>query len=402
MKRFFVCVVLILFGPSGAFLWSEERKLMATLATDASRAETVLNVYQICTGTVGRRLLIESRNGALTEAGDIKHIYGNFIVLKRRLRNDFLAGSSIYQGSAFVVCEPVTRVVDKDKQPPSIVCEPPNVRVTEAESTTLQVSASDPNNDPLTYTWAVDGEAVSNNQTFFQFEATGLSIGDHTAQVVVTDVDGMSANCDFHVIIEGRPNRDPSVTLTLDKSDIYAGEMVSASAQASDPDDDPLTYFWAVDGQSRSETESSVQIDTTGLAGGRHSVGVSVVDDRDASASDMRSFLIREKVVIQMDKIRPDNLAKAKLDEIALRMQQDPQLELVITGHTDDQGSETENEQIGQQRSEAVKDYLVKQHNIGASRIETRSAGQSQPIADDQTDEERKKNRRVEIELFVP
>jgi outer membrane protein OmpA-like peptidoglycan-associated protein len=292
--------------------------------------------------------------------------------------------------------------VEKRKLSPTISCESARVSVTEGESTTLQASASDPNDDPLTYSWTVDAEDVRNNQLSFEFGTEGRSIGAHAARVTVTDVDGMTASCDFSVIINRRPNVSPTVSLALSKNEVYAGEKISAEAQADDPDGDPLTYSWTLDGQSRSEASPQIQIDTGSLAGGSHSVSVTVEDDREGSASDTQSFSVREKVVIQMDRSRPDNIAKAKLDEIALKMQQNPQLRALIVGHTDDRGSESGNERMGLRRADAAKGYLVEQQQIDQSRVETRSAGESQPMADNQTPEGQKENRRVEIELFVP
>jgi outer membrane protein OmpA-like peptidoglycan-associated protein len=90
------------------------------------------------------------------------------------------------------------------------------------------------------------------------------------------------------------------------------------------------------------------------------------------------------------------------LDEIALKLQQNPRLRMSITGHTDDRGGETANERVGLRRAEALRDYLIQQHNIDTSRIETRSAGEGSPVADNQTAEGRKQNRRAEVELYVP
>ena len=102
-----------------------------------------------------------------------------------------------------------------------------------------------------------------------------------------------------------------------------------------------------------------------------------------------------------MSGMRPDNVAKAKLDEIAVKMQQNSQLRARITGHTDDTGSEANNVKAGQKRADAARAYLVDEHSIDESRIETKSAGQSSPVSDNGTAEGRKENRRVEIELFV-
>jgi outer membrane protein OmpA-like peptidoglycan-associated protein len=292
--------------------------------------------------------------------------------------------------------------VEKHKMPPTVTCQPGSTSITEVESTTLRAQASDPNNDPLTYAWSVDGQAVTNNSPEFVFGAAGKSIGAHTVRVTVTDVDGMTASCDFSVTINRRPNQPPTVTLTLDKSEVYACETVNAVAQASDPDNDPLTYSWTVDGQPRSETGSQIQINTCGLAGGSHAVAVTVNDGRGGTATDTKSFSVREKVIIQINRIKPDNVAKAKLDEIALKMQQDQRLRAVITGYSDDRGTDKMADRVAQQRADAVKDYLVTQHKIDAARIETKSGGKSNPIADNTTEEGRKQNRRVEIELFVP
>ncbi|MDA2935502.1 PKD domain-containing protein, partial [Acidobacteria bacterium AH-259-D05] len=285
-------------------------------------------------------------------------------------------------------CE-VNLAVDKNRIAPTVACEPSDLRVTEDQSTTVQARASDANNDSLTYSWSVDGESVTNNQPSFEFGTAGRSIGAHRVRVTVTDVDNMSADCEFNVTIDRRPNRNPTVALTLDTNDVYAGDRVSANAQASDPDGDPLSYSWTLDGQRRSDTSSRIQIDTSGLAGGRHSVAVTVRDDRDGTASATQTLAVREKIVIQVSGIRPDNLAKAELDEIALKMRQNPQLRATLTGHTDDRGSEQANERVGQRRADAVKAYLVDEQNVNEGRIETRSAGESQPIADNQTSQGR-------------
>lgn len=296
----------------------------------------------------------------------------------------------------------VDLTVEKRKLAPTIACQPSSTNVTEGQSTTLRAQASDPNNDPLSYSWTVDGQRVENNQPAFEFGTAGRSIGAHTVRVTATDVDGMTASCDFSVTIDRRPNRNPTVTLSLDKTQVYAGAVINASASASDPDNDPLTYSWTVGGQSRSERAAQLQINTSGMAGGRHSVSVSVRDDREGSASDTKSFSVSEKIIIQMERTRPDNVAKAKLDEIALKLQQNQRLRATITGHTDDRGSERNNERVGQKRADAAKDYLVKQHSIDAGRLDAKSAGESQPIADNKTAQGRKENRRVEVEIFEP
>jgi outer membrane protein OmpA-like peptidoglycan-associated protein len=292
--------------------------------------------------------------------------------------------------------------VEKRKMPPTINCNPATVAVTELKSVVLTAQASDPNGDALTYSWAVDGSTVSNNSSEFEFGTAGRTLGNHTVKVTVTDVDDMSASCEFAVTINRRPNTPPSVDLTLDKNEVFAGQMVAATAKAMDKEEDPLTYTWAVDGTRESGTTTALDINTTGFAGGNHSVKVTVTDDRGASDSDTKNFKVTEKIVIPLDKLRPDNKAKAQLDEIALKMQQTPELKAKLTGHTDDRGSENGNVKFGLKRAESVRSYLVKEHSIAEDRIETASAGEAEPVADNTTKEGRKENRRVIVELYVP
>ena len=292
--------------------------------------------------------------------------------------------------------------VEKNKQAPTIACQSGTRSLTMGDSTTLQASASDANGDTLTYSWTVDGQSVSNNSPSFEFGSAGKSIGAHQVRVTVTDVDNMSASCEFNVTINRRPNKNPTCSLSLDKTSVMAGDTVMATARASDPDNDPLTYRWQVDGQGRSGSGANLSINTSGMTGGSHSVTLNVNDDRGGACTSTQSFSVAEKIVIPMPGTRPDNKAKAQLDEIALKMQQNPQLHARVVGYTDSTGSERANERVGTRRANAVKDYLVKQHSIDAGRIEASSGGETNPIADNSTADGRKQNRRVEVELYVP
>ena len=87
---------------------------------------------------------------------------------------------------------------------------------------------------------------------------------------------------------------------------------------------------------------------------------------------------------------------KPHLDSVANILQQYPDLKVSIVGHTCDIGSEKENEKIGAQRALAVAEYL-KSRGVAADRIETSTAGQSQPIVPNDSKRHRGENRRVTI-----
>ena len=69
---------------------------------------------------------------------------------------------------------------------------------------------------------------------------------------------------------------------------------------------------------------------------------------------------------------RLDNICKAKLDEVGLRMKQEPDSNAEVTGYADgSSGSQASNQRLADQRAEAVKNYLVTRHGIDPSRITT-------------------------------
>jgi len=75
-------------------------------------------------------------------------------------------------------------------------------------------------------------------------------------------------------------------------------------------------------------------------------------------------------------------------------------LYLEIEGHTDDVGEARVNEELGEQRAKAVRDYLSQTGGIPLHAMNTISLGESQPIADNGTKSGRAQNRRVVVRVL--
>ncbi len=72
-----------------------------------------------------------------------------------------------------------------------------------------------------------------------------------------------------------------------------------------------------------------------------------------------------------------------------------------IVGHTDSDGDDALNLKLSRERAETVKEILVSQYGIDASKLTTDGRGETQPIADNKTAEGKAQNRRVEF-IFKP
>jgi OmpA-OmpF porin, OOP family len=93
--------------------------------------------------------------------------------------------------------------------------------------------------------------------------------------------------------------------------------------------------------------------------------------------------------------IKPES-AQA-ISEIAKLLTADPGLKVILVGHTDNVGSIESNMKLSQDRAEAVLQSLVKDHGISASRLKSAGCGLFAPVASNDTEEGKAKNRRVEL-----
>jgi len=93
--------------------------------------------------------------------------------------------------------------------------------------------------------------------------------------------------------------------------------------------------------------------------------------------------------------VKPES--DATLKEIAKLLQQNSQLKLYVVGHTDNVGSLTSNQDLSQRRADAVLTVLTSKHGVSGTRLRAVGAGPIAPVASNDSEEGRAKNRRVEL-----
>ncbi|GAB4334183.1 MAG: hypothetical protein OHK0038_10990 [Flammeovirgaceae bacterium] len=92
--------------------------------------------------------------------------------------------------------------------------------------------------------------------------------------------------------------------------------------------------------------------------------------------------------------------SKTELNKVVQFLQTHPEVRIEISGHTDNVGDMTANMQLSRMRAEAVMDFLIKNGGIDKKRIEAKGYGETQPIAPNDTEENKAKNRRIEFKIL--
>jgi len=109
---------------------------------------------------------------------------------------------------------------------------------------------------------------------------------------------------------------------------------------------------------------------------------------------------INEKVQFEVNQaiIKPDSFEL--LNDVAQVMKENPQVKKVaIEGHASADGDDQQNLTLSDNRSKAVMAYLVTKGGVDAGRLTAEGFGEKRPIADNNTEDGREKNRRVEFNV---
>ncbi len=294
--------------------------------------------------------------------------------------------------------------------PPVAACtaSPTSIFAGSGDIVAVHVDASDPDNDPLTYSYTATGGAVDGSGPDARWNSTGVGEGVYTVTAQVNDGKGGTASCATDIKVAPRPNRPPTATLTVERSPILQGEHTGITCIGSDPDGDPLTYSYTASGGQITGTGQSATFDATGAQPGTYTVKCTVNDGRGGTADASGNVEVKEPPQVHQLELklalhsiyfptaqptvaRPNGglmtSQAGTLDTLAADFKQyltyRPDAHLILGGHADVRGGEEYNKLLSERRVEKTKSYLIEK-GVPADHIETKAYGKDEDMSDAQ------------------
>ena len=279
--------------------------------------------------------------------------------------------------------------------PPSASCsaQPTDVLAGEPVQVTVQPSNFNPKRT-LAYNYTATGGKVNGNGPTASVDTAGLNAGSYTVTANVSDGKKGTASCNatFNV----KQNQPPTITCSANPTTVKPGDTAQISCQGQSPDNRPLTYKHEASAGTITPNGPNASLSTQGAQPGPITVTSTVTDDRNLSANTQTTVTVEAPPPPpppppQASKInqiefpnaakpwRVDNTAKAVLDDVALRLQREPDSRLVIVGSKD---PSERRPNLDAERAVDAKFYLTNDKGIDPNRIEVRSGGTAGKVAE--------------------
>jgi outer membrane protein OmpA-like peptidoglycan-associated protein len=275
------------------------------------------------------------------------------------------------------------------------------------DAAAVHAVASDPDSDPLTYSWTTSGGTVEGNGADARWNSSNAAPGAYSVKVRVDDGRGGTADCSTDIRVEPRPNRAPTMSCSADHDSVLIGEPVEIEATASDPDNDPLSYSWESSGGPSLGTDATARFDTSGLKAGHYSVTGHVSDGRGGTADCQLGIEVRQPPpppeMVELEArlalhsvyfptARPsaknptgglvpsqEKILASLAEDFERYLAFKADAHLILGGHADERGSAEYNRALTERRVERTKSFLM-EHGVSANAIETRSFGQEDEL----------------------
>lgn len=180
------------------------------------------------------------------------------------------------------------------------------------------------------------------------------------------------------------PPSPPTIVCSPTPANVRTGESSTISCNATSPDNRPVRVQFSTSGGKLSSSGNRATLDTAQANSGPIEVRAVATDDRDLSASTTATVNVEPPALAPattqkaidlhyaVSSARVDNASKAVLDDVALKLQQDPGATVVLAGETEG----TEPASLGVRRAQNARDYLVTSKGIDSSRITVKSGTQ--------------------------
>lgn len=181
----------------------------------------------------------------------------------------------------------------------------------------------------------------------------------------------------------------PTLSCTANPATIRVGETSTITCEGASPDNRPLQYQFASNGGSMMQRDNIGTLSSK--EPGSISVKATATDDRNLSAVALATVNVEappaaptasmtNSIAFKNNSAYVDNRAKAVLDDIALRLQQDPNSTVTLIGYADPK--EAGAKRLAAKRADNAAAYLSKSKGIDAARIHTKSAEEAGKKAD--------------------
>ena len=288
------------------------------------------------------------------------------------------------------------------KKPPpvTLACQanPPAIFPGEAVTATATAGSVDPNKKTnVIYDWS--GTGVTGSGATATVNTASLTPGSYSVKATVKEgkkgkeglKPGQTAECTAsYTVKEYEP---PTLACAASPVTIKPGETSAVTATGLSPQNRPLTYTYSAAAGSISGSGATATFSSAGAPTGNVGIACNVADDKGHTATASTSVTILAPYVAPVphtqalsvisfegDKHRPtrvDNEAKAQLDALALSLQQQPDAKAVLVGNATEKekalpkhaSKHAKKADLAAQRAINVKEYLVNEKGIDASRI---------------------------------
>ncbi len=262
-----------------------------------------------------------------------REIIGELVVLSVDARSSVAmvirSIREISLGDGIELEEEVVRAEPQPNRPPTLSCSVDRSSVVGGERVRITATASDPDNDPLTFSWRPSGGRIIDSGSSVMFDTSGLAPGRSTVTGRVDDGRGGTAECSVDLDVQAAPQKTAAVSQLEAKLELRSIYFPTAQPTALHPDN--------------------------GLVASQQEILRTLADD-------FKNYLTF-----------------------------DPNARLVLEGHADQRASVEYNNALTERRVARSKSFLVEQ-GVPAASIETQSLGEQDMLSPAQVRQQMENN----------